>query len=101
MTTRRRLRNRYDPPAAEPEAVSVQPVSPFPAPPDTGEEPAVAPVQANGPAVDSAAAPAIPAAPSETTPKLERPRRRFGFLFMIVLASIAFVTGLLVFNNLV
>jgi len=101
MTTRRRLRNRYDPPAAEPEAVSVQPVSPFPAPPDSGQEPAPAPVQVNGPAVDSAEAPAIPVAPKEAAPKLQRPRRRFGFLFMIVLASIAFVTGLLVFNNLV
>src|SRR5262245_38652974 len=101
MTTRR-LRNRYDRPSAEPEAVSVRSVSPFPAPPATETEPAPAPEAPNGPATEATAAPAVKVEPGGEAPTPKRhARRRFGFLFMMTLALIAFVTGLLVFNNLV
>ena len=48
MTSRRRLRHRYDPPPAEPESLTVKPVSPFPAAPDTEPEAAPPPAGANG-----------------------------------------------------
>lgn len=103
MTSRRRLRHRYDPPPAEPESVTVQPVSPFPPAPDAETDAAPAPSGANGQAVEDAPPSAeVAEGPAAEARAAKRPvHRRFGFLFMMTLASIAFVTGLLVFNNLV
>ncbi|HET9325243.1 MAG TPA: PASTA domain-containing protein [Candidatus Eisenbacteria bacterium] len=98
MTTRRRLRNRYERPETEPEPVSVQPVSPFPAPPETELEPEAPPAGANGEAAESAPS---PAAPKDMAPRRPARHGRFGFLFMMALALVAFITGLMVFNSLV
>ncbi len=97
MTSRRRLRTRYDRPEVAQEPVEVRPVSPFPAPPPADD---AAPGGTNGHEAGTiakeGAAAAAPAAAAR------RPRRSgLGVLFVLVLALVAFATGLLVFNDLV
>jgi len=108
MTSRRRTRTRYQRPV-ELEPVKTQPVSPFPPPPPSDEPPPIeAPGGTNG---SSSTAPQVEGdreatvhegvAIPETAPARPRVRRGRGFLFGMVLALVAFVTGLLVFNNFV
>jgi|KBSSwiStaDraftv2_1062776.scaffolds.fasta_scaffold146646_2 serine/threonine-protein kinase len=104
MTDRRRLRNRYERPSGEPETVTVRPVSPFPAAPETDLEPLPAPPTDHGPATE--AAPGETAPPVPTAREVRRARRSMwqgpvGFVFVLVLALVAFAAGLVVFNSLV
>ena len=103
MTSRRRLRNRYERPSEPTAPVTVHPVSPF-APPREGESDA-APDGSNGHGAPSEAPPEAGAPPTEPlageTRKAPARRRGLGFLFVATLALVAFAIGVLLFNNLV
>src|SRR5262249_10518215 len=94
MTSRRRLRTRYDRPNEPVDPVQVKEVSPFP--------PAPTPVQL--PTLEAlTGAPAAPTEGAAVAPAVERPRKRRGLALLLVvgLALVAFATGLLVFNSVV